>query len=96
MTIPVPTPAIPPAPDHTNLLQRGSFVSNCHYAYLDTGWARRVRATLNYGMAAINRTKTTGGAVSFVGVKQSGLGREGNRRGAETFVDFKYIFEEAT
>jgi aspartate-semialdehyde dehydrogenase len=46
---------------------------------------------LQFGMVAVNRTKVTGAPIPFGGVKQSGLGREGARRGMEEFMEIKYV-----
>jgi aspartate-semialdehyde dehydrogenase len=51
----------------------------------------RVTRALQYGMVAVNRTKVTGAPIPFGGVKQSGLGREGARRGMEEFMELKYV-----
>ncbi|MCZ7674818.1 MAG: NAD-dependent succinate-semialdehyde dehydrogenase [Roseovarius sp.] len=51
----------------------------------------RVTRALQFGMVAVNRTKVTGAPIPFGGVKQSGLGREGARRGMEEFMEIKYV-----
>lgn len=51
----------------------------------------RVSRALQFGMVAVNRTKVTGAPIPFGGVKQSGLGREGARRGMEQFMEIKYV-----
>ncbi len=51
----------------------------------------RVARALQFGMVAVNRTKVTGAPIPFGGVKQSGLGREGARRGMEEFMEIKYV-----
>jgi len=51
----------------------------------------RLSRALHYGMVAVNRTKVTGAPIPFGGVKQSGLGREGARRGMEEFMEVKYV-----
>jgi len=51
----------------------------------------RLSRALQYGMVAVNRTKVTGAPIPFGGVKQSGLGREGARRGMEEFMSVKYV-----
>lgn len=45
---------------------------------------------LQFGMAALSRTKVTGAPIPFGGTKQSGLGREDARQGLEAFTDNKY------
>jgi aspartate-semialdehyde dehydrogenase len=51
----------------------------------------RVSRALQFGMVAVNRTKVTGAPFPFGGTKQSGLGREGARRGMEEFMEIKYV-----
>ncbi|MEQ8896445.1 MAG: NAD-dependent succinate-semialdehyde dehydrogenase [Roseovarius sp.] len=51
----------------------------------------RMTRSLQFGMVAVNRTKVTGAPIPFGGVKQSGLGREGARRGMEEFMEIKYV-----
>mgnify|MGYP000571954385 CR=1 FL=1 len=51
----------------------------------------RLTRALQYGMVAVNRTKVTGAPIPFGGTKQSGLGREGARRGMEEFMEIKYV-----
>ncbi|ARE39202.1 Aldehyde dehydrogenase B [Rhodovulum sp. P5] len=51
----------------------------------------RVSRALQFGMIAVNRTKVTGAPIPFGGMKQSGLGREGARRGMEEFMEIKYL-----
>ncbi|GKY88444.1 NAD-dependent succinate-semialdehyde dehydrogenase [Sinisalibacter aestuarii] len=51
----------------------------------------RLSRALQYGMVAVNRTKVTGAPIPFGGTKQSGLGREGARRGMEEFMEVKYV-----
>ncbi|MFT7593907.1 MAG: aspartate-semialdehyde dehydrogenase [Paracoccaceae bacterium] len=51
----------------------------------------RVSRALQFGMVAVNRTKVTGAPIPFGGTKQSGLGREGARRGMEEFMEIKYV-----
>ncbi len=51
----------------------------------------RVTRALQFGMVAVNRTKVTGAPIPFGGTKQSGLGREGARKGMEEFMDIKYV-----
>ncbi|NDK35004.1 NAD-dependent succinate-semialdehyde dehydrogenase [Rhodovulum sulfidophilum] len=51
----------------------------------------RVSRALQYGMVAVNRTKVTGAPIPFGGMKQSGIAREGARRGMEAFMEIKYV-----
>ena len=63
-------------------------------AYLHTEDPRRIyrlSRALQFGMIGVNRTQVTGAPIPFGGTKQSGLGREGARRGMEEFMDIKYI-----
>jgi aspartate-semialdehyde dehydrogenase len=63
-------------------------------AYLHSNDPRRiyrVSRALQFGMVAVNRTKVTGAPIPFGGTKQSGLGREGARRGMEEYTEIKYI-----
>jgi len=63
-------------------------------AYLHSHDPRRIyrlSRALQYGMVAVNRTKVTGAPIPFGGTKQSGLGREGARRGMEDFMEIKYV-----
>ncbi|OOY12539.1 NAD-dependent succinate-semialdehyde dehydrogenase [Thioclava marina] len=63
-------------------------------AYVHSQNPKRIyRATraLQFGMVAVNRTKVTGAPIPFGGMKQSGLGREGSRRGMEEFMEIKYV-----
>ncbi|WP_274630100.1 NAD-dependent succinate-semialdehyde dehydrogenase [Arvimicrobium flavum] len=66
------------------------------YVVTESG-ARQLRMAraLDYGMVAINRVKITGAPIPFGGVKQSGLGREGSRHGAEAFTELKYVCLDA-
>ncbi|SFP18359.1 NAD-dependent succinate-semialdehyde dehydrogenase [Tranquillimonas alkanivorans] len=58
---------------------------------LDPRRIYRVSRALQFGMVAVNRTKVTGAPIPFGGMKQSGLGREGARRGMEEFMEIKYL-----
>ena len=58
---------------------------------LDPRRIYRLSRALQFGMVAVNRTKVTGAPIPFGGTKQSGLGREGARRGMEEFMDIKYV-----
>ena len=51
----------------------------------------RLSRALQFGMVAVTRTKVTGAPIPFGGAKQSGLGREGARRGMEEFMELKYV-----
>jgi succinate-semialdehyde dehydrogenase/glutarate-semialdehyde dehydrogenase len=57
----------------------------------DLGRVWRVAEALEYGMVGINSGLISSELAPFGGVKQSGLGREGSRHGAEEFVEIKYM-----
>lgn len=42
-------------------------------------------------MVGINTGRMSSEAVPFGGVKQSGIGREGSRRGLEDYFEMKYL-----
>ncbi len=93
-----PVAALAPFDDEARALARANDTEYGLVAYLhtrDTGRIARLTAGLQYGMVAVNRTKITGAPIPFGGVKQSGLGREGSRLGMETFMDVKYVCQDA-
>ncbi len=57
----------------------------------DVGRIWRVAEALEYGMVGVNSGLISTELAPFGGVKQSGLGREGSRHGAEEFTDLKYV-----
>jgi succinate-semialdehyde dehydrogenase/glutarate-semialdehyde dehydrogenase len=57
----------------------------------DLGRVWRVAEALEYGMVGINSGAISTELAPFGGVKESGLGREGSRHGAEEFVEVKYM-----
>jgi succinate-semialdehyde dehydrogenase/glutarate-semialdehyde dehydrogenase len=57
----------------------------------DLGRVWRVAEALEYGMVGINTGVISTELAPFGGVKESGLGREGSRHGAEEFVEIKYM-----
>ncbi len=57
----------------------------------DLGRVWRVAEALEYGMVGINSGLISSELAPFGGVKESGLGREGSRHGAEEFVEIKYM-----
>jgi succinate-semialdehyde dehydrogenase/glutarate-semialdehyde dehydrogenase len=57
----------------------------------DLGRVWRVAEALEYGMVGINSGAISTELAPFGGVKESGLGREGSRHGAEEFVEIKYL-----
>jgi succinate-semialdehyde dehydrogenase / glutarate-semialdehyde dehydrogenase len=57
----------------------------------DLGRVWRVAEALEYGMVGINSGAISTELAPFGGVKESGLGREGSRHGAEEFVELKYM-----
>ena len=62
------------------------------YAYThNLGRAWRLAEQLEYGMVGINAGVISTAEAAFGGVKQSGLGREGGRRGIDEYLDTKYV-----
>lgn len=57
----------------------------------DLGRVWRVVEALEYGMVAVNEGILATEVAPFGGIKESGLGREGSRYGAEEFVEMKYV-----
>jgi succinate-semialdehyde dehydrogenase / glutarate-semialdehyde dehydrogenase len=57
----------------------------------DLGRVWRVAEALECGMVGINSGLISSELAPFGGVKESGVGREGSRHGAEEFVEIKYI-----
>jgi succinate-semialdehyde dehydrogenase / glutarate-semialdehyde dehydrogenase len=57
----------------------------------DLGRVWRVAEALEYGMVGINTGAISSELAPFGGVKESGIGREGSRHGAEEFVEMKYM-----
>ena len=57
----------------------------------DLGRVWRVAEALEYGMVGINSGAISSELAPFGGVKESGIGREGSRHGAEEFVEIKYM-----
>ncbi|MBB3542355.1 NAD-dependent succinate-semialdehyde dehydrogenase [Rhizobium sp. BK399] len=51
----------------------------------------RVAEALEYGMVGINTGLMSSETAPFGGIKQSGLGREGSRHGAEDYLEMKYL-----
>ncbi|TCM77456.1 NAD-dependent succinate-semialdehyde dehydrogenase [Rhizobium sp. BK068] len=51
----------------------------------------RVAEALEYGMVGINTGLMSTETAPFGGIKQSGLGREGSRHGAEDYLEMKYL-----
>jgi succinate-semialdehyde dehydrogenase/glutarate-semialdehyde dehydrogenase len=51
----------------------------------------RVAEALEYGMIGINTGMISTETAPFGGVKQSGLGREGSRHGADDYLEMKYL-----
>lgn len=89
-----PVAAITPFDTEDEVVRRANATEYGLIAYLHSHDPRRIyRMTraLQFGMVAVNRTKVTGAPIPFGGVKQSGLGREGARRGMEEFMEIKYV-----
>src|SRR5271166_6208274 len=57
----------------------------------DLGRVWRVAEALEYGMVGINTGAISSELAPFGGVKESGIGREGSRHGAEEFTELKYM-----
>lgn len=51
----------------------------------------RVAESLEYGMVGINTGRMSSEAAPFGGMKQSGMGREGSRHGADDYLEMKYL-----
>ena len=51
----------------------------------------RVAEALEYGMVGINTGLISTEVAPFVGMKESGIGREGSRYGIEEFIEVKYL-----
>ncbi|MCW8886725.1 MAG: NAD-dependent succinate-semialdehyde dehydrogenase [Motiliproteus sp.] len=63
-------------------------------AYLysqDMGRIWRASEALEYGMVGCNEVAITSEVIPFGGIKQSGLGREGSKYGADEYLEIKYI-----
>ncbi len=89
-----PVAAITPFDTEDEVVARANATEFGLVAYLHSHDPRRIyRVTraLQFGMVAVNRTKVTGAPIPFGGVKQSGLGREGARKGMEEFMEVKYV-----
>ena len=57
----------------------------------DLGRVWRVAEALEYGMVGVNEGVISTEVAPFGGMKESGLGREGSKYGADELVDIKYI-----
>ena len=57
----------------------------------DIGRCWRVAEALEYGIVGINDGLPSNAAAPFGGWKQSGLGREGSKYGADDFLEIKYL-----
>jgi len=57
----------------------------------DVGRVWRVAEALECGMVGINTGMISTEVAPFGGVKQSGLGREGSKHGADDYLDLKYL-----
>jgi len=89
-----PVAPITPFDTEEEVVTRANATEYGLVAYLHSHDPRRIyRVTraLQFGMVAVNRTKVTGAPIPFGGVKQSGLGREGARKGMEEFMEIKYV-----
>lgn len=89
-----PVAALTPFDTEDEVVARANATEYGLVAYvhsLDPRRIYRVSRALTFGMVAVNRTKVTGAPIPFGGMKQSGLGREGARRGMEEFMEMKYL-----
>lgn len=89
-----PVAAVSPFDTEEEVIARANDTEYGLVAYLHSHDPRRiyrVSRALQFGMVAVNRTKVTGAPIPFGGTKQSGLGREGARRGLEEFTEIKYV-----
>jgi len=89
-----PIAALTPFDTEAEVIARANATDYGLVAYLHSNDPRRIyrmSRALQFGMVAVNRTKVTGAPIPFGGTKQSGLGREGARRGMEEFMDIKYV-----
>jgi succinate-semialdehyde dehydrogenase/glutarate-semialdehyde dehydrogenase len=50
-----------------------------------------VAEALEYGMIGVNTGRMSSEAAPFGGMKQSGIGREGSRHGADEYLEMKYL-----
>ncbi len=57
----------------------------------DLGRVWRVAEALEYGMVGVNEGVISTEVAPFGGMKESGLGREGSKYGADEFTEIKYI-----
>ena len=57
----------------------------------DVGRVWRVAEALETGMVGINTGLISTEVAPFGGIKQSGLGREGSKYGAEDYLEIKYM-----
>ncbi len=51
----------------------------------------RIAENLETGMVGVNTGLISSEMAPFGGIKQSGMGREGSKYGADDYVDIKYI-----
>ncbi len=89
-----PVAAIAPFDTEAEVISRANDTEFGLVAYLHSADPQRIyrlSRALQFGMLAVNRTKVTGAPIPFGGTKQSGLGREGARRGMEEFMEIKYV-----
>ncbi|XP_045499388.1 succinate semialdehyde dehydrogenase [Colias croceus] len=61
----------------------------------DLGQAFRMSRQLEFGMVAINDGVLSAAEPPFGGIKESGIGREGSKHGAEEYTDLKYTLFSA-
>ncbi len=57
----------------------------------DLGCAWRVSEALVCGIVGLSSGIISTAVVPFIGVKQSGIGREGSRHGIDEYLEMKYV-----
>ncbi len=77
--------------DVVELANATEFGLAAYFYARDLGRVWRVAEALDYGMIGVNSGLISTEVAPFGGVKQSGLGREGSRHGAEDYVELKYV-----
>lgn len=84
--------------DETEALKIANSTRSGLAAYVftkDLGQAFRMSRKLDFGMVAINDGILSAPEPAFGGIKESGIGREGSRHGAEEYTDIKYTLMSA-
>lgn len=84
--------------DETEALKISNSTRSGLAAYVftkDLGQAFRMSRQLDFGMVAINDGILSSAEPAFGGIKESGIGREGSKHGAEEYTDIKYTLMSA-